>query len=78
MCNCNKIGSNNCNTWYVNVKQLLCDLGFQFLWNNITVNNGHIAAITQRIYDPYLQHYYNDIKTSSKLETFSLIKNNHI
>ena len=62
------------NDWSLQVKQLLSDLGFNYLWGANNVTNLHIKMVIQRIYDQYLQHWYHEIHCSSKLETYASIK----
>ena len=62
------------NSWFSNIKNLLNDLGFHYLWNNTDVDSGHISALVQREYDQYLQQWNNDFKTSSKLSSYCLYK----
>ena len=62
------------NHWSLQVKQLLMDLGFNYLWEINDVNNLQINMVIQRIYDQYLQHWYSETSSSTKLETYALIK----
>ena len=62
-----------CNTWFGNVKQLLYETGYQFLWRNADVSNFHISAIIQQIHDRYCRHF-GDVSLSSKLTCYNLIK----
>ena len=62
------------NSWFSNIKNLLNDLGFHYLWNNTDVDSGRISALVQRVYDQYLQQCNNDIQTSSKLSSYCLYK----
>ena len=57
--------SYHANSWFSNIKNLLNDLGFHYLWNNTDVDSGHISTLVQRVYDQYLQQWNNYIKTSS-------------
>ena len=70
--------TNFCKTWAGNIKQLLYNLGFQYLWRNTEVNNAHISAVTQRIYDQYLQQHFGVIQASSKLDSYLLFKNDFL
>ena len=47
--------SYHANSWFSNIKNLLNDFGFHYLWNNTDVDSGHISALVQRVYDQYLQ-----------------------
>ena len=58
---------NHSNSWFANVKHLLSDLGFMYLWNNPDVNTGHKSTIIQRVYDQYVQQCFSKIGFSSKL-----------
>ena len=62
------------NTWYGNVKQLLYETGYQFLWRNADVSNAHVSAIIQRIHDQCLQKHFGDVSLSRKLTCYNLIK----
>ena len=64
----------NNKSWAAGVKSLLNDLGFNFLWNNTNVTNIQIEKVSERIVDQYLQSWYSQIDTSSKLESYKLFK----
>ena len=61
-----------------NIKQLLYNLGFQYLWCNTDVNSAHTSSVTQRIYDQYLQQHFGEIQASSKLVSYVLFKNSFL
>ena len=66
--------SYHANSGFSNIKNLLNDLGFHYLWNNTDVDSGHISALVQQVYDQYLQQWNNYIKTSSKPSSYCLYK----
>ena len=39
--------SYHANSWFSNIKNLLNNLGFHYLWNNTDVDSGHISALVQ-------------------------------
>jgi len=62
------------NPWSLQVRDLLYDLGLNYLWEIDTVTNIHVKQVTQRIYDQYTQHWHYEINNSPKLETYALFK----
>ena len=60
------------NKWTNDVKCLLQDLGFSYLFDN--PHSIFLKSIIQRIYDQYYQQWFSEINNSSKLDTYSLIK----
>ena len=64
------------NPWSKAVKKLLDDTGFSYLWENQTISNSDIKLVEKRLYDQYLQKWYEDISNSPKLHVYNLIKNN--
>lgn len=60
--------------WSKNVKKILDDTGFTYLWNNVSLSNVQIQNVIQRIYDQYLQQWFSDLRTQPKLETYCLLK----
>ena len=62
------------NPWSLQVKCLLFDLGFNYLWENNNVTKLQISKVIERIHDQYIQQWYQNINTSSKLESYSKYK----
>jgi len=62
------------NEWSKQVRTLLDSLGFSYLWNNFNVSKLQLDSVIQRVYDFYFQHWYAEVRDSSKLETFHKIK----
>lgn len=62
--------------WFLNVRRLLNDVVFSYLWNNtgFNVTKHNINAITQRIYDQFVQEWFSELSNSNKLDTYLLIK----
>lgn len=53
---------------------LLNDLGFSYLWNANTVSNLQLSRVIERVYDQFYQSWFESLRTSSKLSTYSKIK----
>jgi hypothetical protein len=66
------------NGWSKNVKTLLSDLGFSYLWNNVNIDNVQLKIIIQRIYDQYLQQWCCELNTFSKLESYNIFKSEFV
>jgi hypothetical protein len=65
----------NCvNEYAINVKTLLENLGFSSMFNNDEISFAQLNTIIQRVYDQYIQHWFNEIETASKLEAYKLFK----
>jgi hypothetical protein len=62
------------NCWASNVKSLLNNLGFGYLWNNQNVSNIQIEKVIERIHDQFLQSWFSEIKAASKLDAFCQFK----
>lgn len=67
---------NNCAaySWVKQVKDLLCELGFTYLWNSQYVTNLQLQMVIQRLYDQYIQSWYSYVNESSKLSTYKSVK----
>lgn len=65
---------NYVNDWTINVKHLLENLGFAYLWNNTNVTKLQLNSVIQRIYDQYIQQWYTELSNSRKLETYCIFK----
>ena len=64
--------------WADQVKNLLSELGFSYLWQNNNITELQLKCIIQRLYDRYFQKFYSDIRTSTKLSTYNLLKNEFV
>ena len=62
--------------WLINVKRLLCDFGFNFVWNNpnCAKSNEFIVAFKQRVVDNYIQSWQVDKNNSGVLNLYNCIK----
>ncbi|MES9883266.1 MAG: reverse transcriptase family protein [Sedimenticola sp.] len=60
--------------WVSNVKSLLDNLGFSYLWNKPEVSKPQLNMVIQRVYDQYLQGWFSDVANSRKLSTYKTIK----
>ena len=69
---------NNDAMWADQVKNLLSELGFSYLWQNNNITELQLKCIIQRLYDQYFQKFYSDIRTSTKLSTYNLLKNEFV
>jgi len=67
---------NHINKWAISVHQLLDELGFSYLWSYDSITNSELQQAINRIHDQYLQQWFADLKSISKLETYGLIKDN--
>ena len=63
----------NLKSWSANVKTLLNNLGFSYLWNSQNISQLQLNMVIQTIYDQFYQEFYATINASSKLETFKTI-----
>ena len=55
----------NCN-WAKQVKTLITDLGFNYLWNENNVTKRQLNIMIETLHDQYLQKWFSDINNSSK------------
>lgn len=69
-----QIVNNYTNSWASQVEMLLNDLGFSYLWNANTVSNLQLSRVIERVYDQFYQSWFESLRTSSKLSTYSKIK----
>lgn len=60
--------------WANQVKMLITDLGYGYLWNNRDVTNLQLKCMIQTLYDQYLQGWFSELRNSSKLCTYNQIK----
>lgn len=70
--------NNNDVMWADQVKNLLSELGFSYLWQNNDITELQLKCVIQRLYDQYFQKFYSDIRTSTKLLTYNLLKNEFV
>jgi hypothetical protein len=61
-------------TWASQVKSLLSDLGYSYLWDADTVSRAQLHSLVQRLYDQNAQHWFSLIENSSKLDTYCIFK----
>lgn len=62
------------NSWSINVKNMLSELGYAYLWNKENVSNIEVNMVVQRIYDQYLQQWCTQLSSFSKLESYNIFK----
>lgn len=68
-----QIVNNYTNSWASQVETLLNDLGFSYLWNANTVSNLQLSRVIERVYDQFYRSWFESLRTSSKLSTYSKI-----
>ena len=61
----------NLKCWSANVKLLLDELGFSYLWNEQNITHLQINMVVQRIHDQFLQTFYSSVEATSKLDVFN-------
>jgi hypothetical protein len=62
------------NDWTIEVKNMLNEIGFGYVWTSNNINTTIINQIVQRIHDTYVQLWFAQISSYSKLDTYSLFK----
>ena len=67
------VNNRNLKSWSANVKLLLNELGFSYLWNNQEMSQLQLSMVIQRTHDQFYQEFYASINLSSKMETFKTI-----
>ena len=70
--NCNYNGGN----WASQIKQLLQEHGFDYVWQLQTEIKIPFARIKLRIFDNYKQSWYGNINNSPRLQAYSNFKHN--
>ena len=65
-------GSFRIKYWASELKSMLNDLGFSYLWNADTITNILLQKVIERLYDQYLQKWFCVLRTMSKLSTLIL------
>ena len=61
------------NNWVLQLKTLLNELGFTYLWNSQSMTKLQLQMVSQCIYDQYFQSWYSAVNTTSKLETLKCL-----
>ena len=61
------------NNWVFQLKLLLNELGFTFLWDNQSITKLQLQMVIQCIYDQYYQSWYSEVNNSGKLETLKCL-----
>ena len=56
------------------VKKILFELGFAYLWNSQSIKRLQLQQIVQRLYDHYIQTWYSCLNNSSKLSAYRTVK----
>jgi hypothetical protein len=62
------------NSWFINLKSMLNELGFSYLCNKVNIEPIEIQSVIQRIYDQYLQNWCSELDNFSKLDSYKLFK----
>ena len=60
--------------WVTQVKSVLYEHGYGYVWLSEEINNVKLESIKKRIFDNYYQKWYSDINNSSKLKSYSIFK----
>lgn len=64
--------------WASELKSMLNDLGFSYLWNIDTITNIQLQKVIERLYDQYLQKWFGELSTMSKLSTYNVFKSEFV
>lgn len=64
----------NRKNWAFQIKSILQEHGFEFVWNNQSDIEIPFVAIRQRIFDMYFQKWYSDINNSNRLQSYCIYK----
>ena len=64
-------------SWASNVKSILDNLGFGYLWNSNHVNSMHVHIFKQRLQDQYIQEWNTSVANQPKLSYYRLFKCEH-
>ena len=69
---CNK----GCNNWVANVKQLLNDYGFSYVFEAANITNSHafVCEFKCRIIDTFKQEWFGDMNRVSTLDMYRMFK----
>ena len=68
----NNIGTLRINTWTLEVKNMLNDLDFSYLWTGDNLSCGQIQVFIKRLNDQYIQKWFADFSTTPKLCTYNM------
>lgn len=60
--------------WAFQIKSILQQHGFEFVWNNQSNMEIPFKAIRQRIFDMYFQKWYSEINNSNRLQSYCIFK----
>ena len=70
----NNIGTLRINIWTLEVKNVLNDVGFSYLWTSDNLSYGQIQVVIKRLYDQYIQKWFADLRRMPKLCTYNMFK----
>ena len=70
----NNIGTLRINTWALEVKNMLNDLGFSYLWMSDNLSYGQSQIVIKRLNDQYIKKWFSDLSTMPKLCTYNMFK----
>lgn len=62
----------NLKCWSANIKCLLNELGFSYLWINQEISQLQLNMVIQRVYDHFLQEFYTSVQLTSKMAIFKI------
>lgn len=65
---------NYVNDWVLNLKSMLENLGFAYMLDVNEISLMQLNIIIQRTYDNYIQFWFSEIDTPSKLLSYKLFK----
>lgn len=60
--------------WAFQIKSILQQHGFEFVWNNQPSMEIPFKVIRQRIFDMYFQKWYSEINNSNRLQSYCIFK----
>ena len=66
----------NGKNWAFQIKTILQQHGFEFVWNNQFEIEIPFTAIRQRVLDMYFQKWYSEINNSNRLQFYCIFKHN--
>ena len=70
----NNIGTLRINTWTLEIKNILNDLGFSYLLTRNNFFYGQIQVVIKHLNDQYIQKWFADLSTMPKLCTYNMFK----
>jgi hypothetical protein len=62
--------------WAYIIKNLLCELGLQYIWTQQYTFDYNLQTIKIRILDSYKQSWYSNLNNSNRLSFYSIYKHN--